>query len=864
MKKILILTHVSADFDAAASAYAASLLFENSSVCLPGSPNKNVREFLSIHADLIRFTPEKDLDVRSYDELILTDIQTIDRAGIPGEAAQKHGIKISYIFDHHPLDPSAKAETICVQPLGATTTLLVKKIIESGIPISPAEATFLALGIHEDTGSLTFNNTTPDDASALSWLYSSGANPEIIHRFLHSAFSDQQTALLIEFIRKSQIRQINNLKVLFASAESKEYIDGASAVVHRLMDIFNSDFTVVYLHAEAKSAIISRSSSPRIDSLKILKKYSPGGHPEASIAYVSGVSAEEVFKDILNEIEKLLRHKAKVSDYMSKFVITVGPETKISEVIELFKKTGHNGFPVMKGDKLAGIITRSEAEKAVQHNLSHAPVKGFMIQNVKVVSPDTSIEEAVQLITSEGIGRLPVVQDGKLAGIITRTDILRALIGDNYYIRTRENIKEVLIRRFEQWLDPEVQEILRMAGFIAEELGYRAFLVGGIVRDLILGYRNPDIDIVVEGSAIDVATRLARSTGARVDAYERFNTAVLIYPNGLRIDFATARTEHYEKPGGLPVVERSGIKNDLARRDFTINALAMSLSRSNFGEIIDVTGGIKDLKEGIIRVHHSLSFIEDPTRIVRAIRFEIRFGFKMERSTEALAREAINMGMVRKAAGVRMRDEILDLLSEEKLLAGIERSDDLGLLSEIIPGFRLEQDTRIMLRNIENKRRSRPESEVSKYASLAVLLLRLDKKTADKLLRTYKFNSSEIRLIMEIKDIIEDTEIDFQRNSEIYRYFSKYNHKSLIGAKLALKENSVTFRNLNHYLENLSELKPPVTGNELLESGLKESPALGRIKDQIFMKYLDGELKTKKEAIELAKKLAEGKVDITD
>lgn len=864
MKKYLILTHVSADFDAAASCYAASILFENSIPVLPGSPNKNVRDFISLHSDLFRFYSEKEVDLSEVEKIVLTDIQSIERTGYLKKRLSGLNLPV-IIFDHHPLEKSSDfpAERI-IEKTGSTTTILVEKLKEATRLLSPAEATFLALGIHEDTGSLTFKSTTERDARALAWLYELGAQPELIYRFLHSRFSETQTELLIELIKNSRHEKLQDKNILFSVAKTEAFVDGASSVVHRLVDIYNPDFALVILESLNRLTIIARSTSDEMDCLQVLSKYEPAGHPEAAVAYIDGTRPEQVIEETLEEIRKLLKPEIKVKDIMSRIVVSVKPHTKISEVIELFKKTGHSGFPVVEKGKLVGMVTRHEADKAVMHELSHAPVKGFMIRDVYTVHPETGLHEAVRLMMEKGIGRLPVLDSGKIVGIVTRTDILRALHGSSYYSRQQLEAKQLVVQRFKERIPFDVQQLLRLTGYIADELGYTAYLVGGIVRDLILGYDNPDYDIVIEGSAIEVAKRLVRSTGARIDAYRRFDTAVVIFKNGLRFDFATARTEYYEKPGSLPKVQKSGIKSDLLRRDFSINALAFSLSRKTFGNIVDVAGGLNDINNKTIRVLHSLSFIEDPTRIIRAIRFEARFGFSMDETTESLAREAVKMGVLKEATSVRMRDEIFDLFKEKEFLKGIERAHELGVFNSMFAPFSLTVKKRKMLENIKKAVELKKLPDVKKLAVLAVMLSDKHKDWIESFSREYKLNSSDRRILLETVEMLNLVGLTLSSNSEIYERFSKYREESLIAAFHSLSGRRRLKSYIGKYLKEIKNKKPPVSGKDLLELGYRESPLLGRVKNELFKLYLDGKLRNREEALEHAKsklkesELAEG------
>src|SRR6185295_10740104 len=200
---------------------------------------------------------------------------------------------------------------------------------------------------------------------------------------------------------------------------------------------------------------------------------------------------------------------------------------------------------------------------------------------------------------------------------------------------------------------------------LAKRTSVSVYAVGGFVRDLLLGRPNVDIDLVVEGDAIAFARAFAKENGGRAKVHERFGTAAVVFPDEFKLDVAMARTEYYKHPSALPTVQPSSIKEDLFRRDFTINALALRLNADRFGELIDFYGGQRDLKERTIRVLHSRSFIDDPTRVFRAVRFEYRFGFRLGKETLTLIRDAVELGLFHRLSGTRLLEELILLLSEE-------------------------------------------------------------------------------------------------------------------------------------------------------------------------------------------------------
>jgi tRNA nucleotidyltransferase (CCA-adding enzyme) len=233
------------------------------------------------------------------------------------------------------------------------------------------------------------------------------------------------------------------------------------------------------------------------------------------------------------------------------------------------------------------------------------------------------------------------------------------------------------MKEFLKKLPREIADLIVLAEEIATEKNLSAYLVGGCVRDLLLGEKNFDLDIVVVGEAISFADEFSRRLKVKVIQHRRFGTAT-VHPAGHpKVDFATSRKEYYPYPAALPLVSPSTLKDDLFRRDFTINAMAIDITRGNFGKLIDFFGGRPDLERGLIRVMHERSFVDDPTRILRAIRFEQRLGFRMEAQTLGYLQTALRQKALRQLAPTRITRELQLIFKEEKALLCLKRLNQL-------------------------------------------------------------------------------------------------------------------------------------------------------------------------------------------
>ncbi len=858
----VVVTHSNVDFDALASLVAAHRLYPGSKMVVVGSPGRNVREFISLHEDIFDFTEWSFLDSKEVRRLIVVDTRIRDRLGEAASLIGKKSVEV-IVYDHHPpTEGDFKAQVEVCEIVGATTTLLVEEIRKRKIDISPPEATLFALGIHEDTGSLTYPTTTFRDAQALSYLMKKGANTSVIRYFLNLALTPEQHRLLDESLHVARREVIGGRIALFVRLRVKEFVDGASLVVHKLADLENVDAIFAIMETPERTYLIARSRG-EIDVAKILSKFGGGGHPQAASAVLKG-KAFGLEKEISQNIEKGLSVPLNVESVMSSPVRWVSPETTIKEASLLILKYGHSGFPVVENGKVVGVISRKEIDKAVHHGLSHAPVKGFMSREVITVSPETSLYEVEKIMLERGIGRVPVLKERKIVGIVTRSDILRSFHGSSYLslqkkarrkVLKREKISSLICEGFPEW----VQEIIRKISLLADEQKVRVYLVGGVVRDLLLGVSNLDLDIVVEGDAISFTKEAAKGLGGRVNAHCKFGTAVLIIPFGFHIDFATSRTEFYKKPGALPEVEFAPIKEDLGRRDFTINAMAISLNRKNFGELLDYFGGYYDLKKGKVRILHSLSFVEDPTRIFRAVRFEQKYGFSMEERTESLAREAIRLGLVETVGGVRLRDELIPILSEKTALKAVKRLDEFGALKFVHPKLFLDERKEELFKEVEKAVVSL-SSHISEdfprwLVNLAILLNDLKVSEVKSWGEKVSLKKEYIEILTQcfkLKPQIERKILNCKKRSKIYMALKELKLETLVYLWVVTPR----IRSLIElYLKELKDVKISLKGKDLLELGYKPSPLVGKALNKILEEKIDKKVKRKEEEIRLALKI---------
>ncbi|MBN1299257.1 MAG: CBS domain-containing protein, partial [Actinobacteria bacterium] len=689
----IIATHISSDFDSFAGMIAAKKLYPEAEIVLPGSINQNVRKFISIYEDALPPLKEtKDIDISSIKKIIIIDTSIAARLGSLRNAAENKDTEI-IVYDHHHKSPEdLKGGEIKLLKIGAVTSFLVNIIKKKKIKINSFEATLFALGIYEDTGSFTFPNTTATDFEAAAFLVSCGANLFVLSKFLNPPLNEEQHRLLEKLISNIKIIKVYEKRIILSGARTDRYIEGLSIITRKLGQVEDIDIAICWVKMKEKTYIVARSDDSSVDVSKIIEVVGGGGHSQAASAILKDMDFDEIENRIIASLYKYIKKPVLVKDIMSYPIRVVNEDESIFSVNELLKKYGHSGIPIVDAkNNIVGIITRKDVDRAIKHGLSHAPVKGFKSRGLVTTGPGSTVEDVQQMMIDNGIGRVPVVQKGEVIGIVTRKDILRFLHGHTAfnaagikaYGRGFDLSAEEMRERLKRFLPAEIIKILKQASIIAKSLRYKIYLVGGIVRDILLGISNLDIDIVVEGDGIIFAQKLASLTGARIESHEKFRSAVIILNDNKHLDIATSRIEYYKKPAALPEIEPGSISQDLARRDFTINTLAMSLNKADFARIIDYFGGKKDLAEKRIKVLHKLSFIEDPTRIFRAVRFEQRLGFKMDNQTEKLAVSSIGMNMVSELNGIRIRDELISILNEKQPWKAIQRLYCINALNKI-------------------------------------------------------------------------------------------------------------------------------------------------------------------------------------
>ena len=864
----VITTHLNADFDTIASMLAACKIYPGAVCVLPGSQEETVKGFLvqSAFYNLPMRKP-REIDLDKVTRLILVDIRSRGRIGIFGELIGRPGVAV-HVYDHHPdEDADVKGDVEVIRRVGSTTTILVGILKERGIPISPDEATLLMLGIYEDTGSLAFPSTTVDDYLAAAHLLSCGAKLAQVSDILARDLTSGQISLLYDLIQGTRTYTIRGVEVVIAEARREEYVGDLALLVHKLRDMEAMSILFVICQMGDRVVLVGRSRKPEVDAAAVMREFGGGGHAYAASATVKEATTFQVRERILRVLEKVIPRRS-AADVMASPARVVDAGETILEVHQTLTRFNINAVPVTRGGAVAGILTRQVVEKAVYHGLGEERAGEYMNTDYETVAPDTAIERLQEIIIGKNQRLVPVAQGKELVGVITRTGLLRFLydmrgvdlpgegedVDAEGTMAPRKNVTNLMRDR----LPARVLALLRAAGECAERLEMKAFAVGGFVRDIMMRVENLDVDIVVEGDGIRFAEAFAEEQGARLRPHYKFGTAVMVFPDGFKLDVATARVEYYLKPAALPTVEYSSLKQDMYRRDFVINTLAVRLSPDGFGEVIDFFGAQRDIKEKIIRVLHSLSFVEDPTRILRAMRFERRFGFTVGRHTLNLIRNAVRLDLLSKIPKPRLFSELELILKEIDPVSIVRRLSELGLGPSIHPALTLEKAHLALLGEAQEVLAWFSllflEEKVEKWAvSFLALLDPLPPGDAKKLAKDLGVRSRVREWVRICKDEGESAILRLISTPSISR---KMIHDVLsplptevILYLMARSKHPDIKRYISLYFTQLKNVRLQVNGQDLLALGYRPGPVFKRIFDLLLERKLAGDLRNKKEEI---------------
>lgn len=848
----LILTHDHADFDALASLLGAARLNADHLPLLPDQLNANVSRFLALYGGGLPFINRAQLSAKRIEQVIAVDTQRVaHRKGMTKKT-------LVHFIDHHPMTAGLTAnQSFSGAVTGACATLLVEQIEAQGLALNPLEATLLTLGIYEDTGSLAYGTTTARDLRAAAWLLDQGAALDTIRQFLAHPLDEAQQTLLTQLLQAAVTRTLQGHRVTVAAVQAGQPVNEISTVAQRLRDLLDTQVLLVLVQLPATLHLVARATVDSVELGDVARFYGGGGHRRAAAATLKEHTFEAAAATLWEQVEQHITPLTTVRDLMSYGAYAVEHDRPLHEIAPRLRRIGHEGYPVVEHGRLVGLLTRRDLDRALEHGLGQMQVREVMQAGAVSVQSGESFDHLQRLMTESERGQVPVVdENGRVIGIVTRTDVLA------HWRRLHSGAVPAGSR-----LDPDrMQTVLGFDAALsiqriaeaAQTSGEALYLVGGCVRDLLLGRRNLDLDFVVEGDAIALARRIAAVYGGEVSAYPPFGTATWKLTAGAaeklgvqaalpdHIDFVTARNEYYESPTALPTVYSGSIKLDLARRDFTINTLAVQLSpQAAAGRLLDPFQGVKDLNEWRIRVLHNLSLVDDPTRILRAYRFQHRLGFQIEARTASLIDTALPM--LGRITGQRLSNEITLLLKEDHPETVLQALHERGILAAIHPAFILPTD---LAACFEAARTVTLPWEDAHFTLLDrywfMLVCHLPPESITALTERLLIPQSDSQRWLAARRLLED--VDWladpaHRPSAIADYLNDLPDAALLAGWLLLESPLIRERIARYALE-WRAVKPALDGEALKRMGLKPGPCFSLILRRLRAGILDGELHT--------------------
>jgi nanoRNase/pAp phosphatase (c-di-AMP/oligoRNAs hydrolase) len=427
----IITTHKNTDFDALASVIGATMLYPGAVGVVPTSINANVARFLSTHKTAFNIVLPGEIDLRQVSRLIVVDTDQWRRLERMDELRRRDDLEI-VLWDHHQNDGDIEAHWRCQEPLGATVTLLVREMKKRQMELNPLVSTVLLIGLYEDTGHLSYPSTKAEDAAAAAYLLANGADLNVASVFLNPPYEEEQRDILFTMMQGTERIKHRHDTIGINIVELDRKIPMLAAIVSMYRKIINADAVfVIFINDETSSTVIGRSGSDRIDIGSILREFGGGGHPAAGSATVKNAdyTPKEIKEKIIDSIKHRKSRGATIADLMSFPVTIVDGSTPMHEIRATMQREKIRGVLVGNEQQLDGIIVLSDLKKLKRESQWKSPVKAFMARDIITIPPDLQPSEAAQFMVKKNIGHLPVVHDGTVIGIVTRTDILTYFYG---------------------------------------------------------------------------------------------------------------------------------------------------------------------------------------------------------------------------------------------------------------------------------------------------------------------------------------------------------------------------------------------------------------------------------------------------
>jgi tRNA nucleotidyltransferase (CCA-adding enzyme) len=615
-------------------------------------------------------------------------------------------------------------------------------------------------------------------------------------------------------------------RLVVSSFHYPQYLPGVSSLCSQLLTLFAADAALLVVRMGEKTLLFGRAHQNFDVAAAFAEAFGGGGHPGAAFAKAD-LDPDAALETAL---ETMRRHAIPVltaAVLMSHPVKTIHDNATVVEAQRLLIHYGHNGVPVVSNEgKLVGILSRRDLERALRHGLGRSSVTGFMTRDVITADEGFTLTELESLVMKNNVGRIPIMRGDELVGIVTRTDLIAA----RHETRVTQIPSEQVLSR----LPTMVLEVLTEAAEWAPDTAI--YLVGGTVRDALLGTGLQDLDLVLEaGDAQQLGHNLKSTFGGRLNCHQGFGTCTLVLPSGLVIDLATAREEYYRHPGALPTVTPSTLRKDLSRRDFTVNALALRFHPEP-ATMLDPYGGLADMEAKELKLLHPLSFIEDPTRILRGARLAGRLGFRFDDITLQRAKAALIPEVLGKISRERLRSELELCCQEPRPGPALFYLEEIGALEAM---FGLTVDRQLLLTLDELAQ----QLALPRESCLLALLLRLDDDKVDTHFEAFRWPKRYLQargrlLDIERRQLVRDE--DLERLGEAGRAVVKAFSQEL-KARVTAFEKVPRRRKLR--------------GQDVLDLGLASGPEVGKVLEEVARARAAEQVHTFEEELDLARNL---------
>ncbi len=767
-------------------------------------------------------------------------------------------------------EPRLPAPSRHVHPRSFSLTAhFAAELARRKVSLSREDALLLAAAVWERTGGGLVSRTTDLDWQAMDWLFRRPLSLLKIGNLVRPGWREGQRGLLNDLLRHMEDLEIRDWPMTLALVRSSGHVQEVDPIMDALWSSIEPPVLVAGICDSGRTRVWARSQSGLAELKKSFRAWSPVEKGRWLTFRLPEGDPERVKERILFALEREYKPEPTAAEIMTSSPRCVDWNTPIAEANDMMLTFNIMGMPVLREGTFAGMISRRDVDRAIQMDLWDSPIGPHISAQVPGISPDTPLRVVQRLMVEYNQTRLAVVAEGLVVGLITSRELLRGRpdpvplprrflpLVRTGEVPTPEQMETLLKRVFSIALVLH----LRRIGEHAQERKQKVFLVGGCVRDLLLERQNLDMDVVVVGNAVEFARSLQEKFGGELVHFAQFHTARWVV-EGLKIDFSSARIEHYAEVAALPKVELAGLTNDLYRRDFTMNALAIDLLPDRFLQVQDFFGGYRDLKARCIRILHQFSFMEDPTRLYRAIRFASRFSFELSEETRRAFDLAIERGVVSRLSYKRLGAEITRCFQEEKAYRALEMLFETGLLkflhrdlsrASLLPTrFRL-------IPGIVRRFQVLGEKIDIEAVFWAGLLSPLSAEQAEELLLSMgqpgERREAAVAALRGWRTVpAQLARLAPHDDVGLYDVLMPYPLTSLV-ALTAFTLDKHAVRRVFEFLGRLRPIRPAISGKDLIAAGFPRGPLMGRVLRGVLRARIAGGIQTAAEQLAYAREL---------